>query len=226
MEAFILSAEMIRKDKRRLDPAEIKRFINFIEGIIPGKLDLLYSIHMFNLHKEFQCALASLKAGFSLIFILEEALLLQEKPFELRYVITHGEIEVPRRKRMFYGMVGYGITRAETRMDKLRSGHGKRFYIDFGDREEAAFMTRLFGLYQDLYDSWHQKDYKLAAKLIYLWDYNLIAKDMEKSPSLIWRRRKSLKIQKYDDIKDLILKTPDLILKKKPSKSNEQPPVF
>jgi len=226
MEAYILAAEISREGNRRLEPSEIKLFINFIEGVIPKNPDCLYSIHMFNLHKEFLCALESVKAGFSLIFQLEEALLLQEKPFELRYVITYGEIDVPKRKHMFYGIVGHGITRAETRMDKLRSGHGNRFYMDLRDREESAFLTMLFRFYQDLYDSWHPKDYKLAAKLIYIWDYNLTAKEMEKSPSLIWRRRKSLRIREYNNIKDLIIKTPDLIIKKKVSKSNEQPPAF
>jgi hypothetical protein len=152
--------------------------------------------------------------------------LLKEKPFELRYVITYGEIEVPRRKRMFYGIVGRGIARAEIKMAQLRTRGGSRFYMDLRDIQESSFLTKLFGLYQDLYDSWRPKDYKLAAQLIYIWDYNLIAKGMGKSRSLIWRRRKSLKIQEYNTIKDLIEKTPELIIKKKASKSNEQPPAF
>ncbi|MEI8005404.1 MAG: hypothetical protein WCI48_04295 [Bacteroidota bacterium] len=226
MDAYILSAEMVHMDTRRPDNDEIKRFINFIEGIIPGKLNLLYSIHMFNLHKIFQYALADLKAGFSLIFQLEEALLLKEKPFEMRYVITYGEIEVPKRKHMFFGIVGSGIARAEVKMGILGSRSGERFYMDLRDREESSFLTKLFGLYQGLYDSWKPKDCKLAAQLISLWDYNFIAKELGKSRSLIWRRRKSLKIKEYNNIKDLILKTPDLIIKKKFSKSNEQPPAF
>jgi len=226
MEAYILSAEICLDKVRRLDTNEIKQFINFIEGIIPKKLDLLYSNSMFNLHKEFQCALASLRSGLELIFILEESLLRKGKPFTLRYVLTHGEIEVPRRKHMFYGMVGNGIGRAVSKMERLRQRRGDRFYVDFRDREESAFMTSLLCLYQRLYDSWHARDYALAASLIDFWDYNMIAKDMGKTPSLIWKRRKSLGIQQYYMFKDLILKAPDLIIRKTPSKTNEQPPAF
>jgi len=176
MECYILMAEIKKAGGLRPEALEIKQFINFIESIIPKKLNLLYSNSMFNLNKEFECALASLNAGFELIFTLEEALLISERPFILNYVITYGDIEVPRRKGMFRGIVGRGLMR--------------------------------------------------AGSFIMLWDYNLIAKEMEKDPSLIWKRRKSLNIRQYNTIKELILRTPDLIIKKKPSRTNEQPPAF
>lgn len=226
MECYILTTEIKLDQGSRPEASEIKQFINFIQSIISKKLDLLYSISMFNLNKEFECALASLKAGFELIFTMEEALLMKERPFILQYVITYGDIEVPRRKSMFRGIVGHGLLRADIRMQKLRDSRDDRFNVEIKDLVESSYLTKLFSLYQMVSDSWGRKDFKLAAMLIMFWDYVSIAKDLDKDPSLIWKRRKSLNIQQYNTIKDLILRTPDLIIKKRPSKFNEQPPVF
>ena len=226
MECYILMAEIKKAGGLRPEALEIKQFINFIESIIPKKLNQLYSNSMFNLNKEFECALASLNAGFELIFTLEEALLISERPFILNYVITYGDIEVPRRKGMFRGIVGRGLMRADIRMQRLRDSREDRFNVEIRDRVESSYLTNLFSLYQMVCDSWTKKDVKLAGSFIMLWDYNLIAKEMEKDPSLIWRRRKSLNIRQYNTIKELILRTPDLIIKKKPSRTNEQPPAF
>jgi len=226
MDCYILWVEIKQELKTRAGEDEIKKFINFIESVVPGELDLLYSNALFNLNRDFQCALASLKAGLELIFIMEEALIMKDKPFELQYVITYGNIEIPRRRSMFRGIIGYGLGRADIKMQRLRDSRTDRFYVDIRDREESEFLTKLLSLYQRVYDSWSRKDCKLIAQLIIFWDYNHIAKDMNKDRALIWRRRKSLGIQQYNDIKDLILSTPDLIFKKKPSNTNEQPPVF
>ena len=88
MDCYILWVEIKQELKTRAGEDEIKKFINFIESVVPGELDLLYSNALFNLNRDFQCALASLKAGLELIFIMEEALIMKDKPFELQYVIT------------------------------------------------------------------------------------------------------------------------------------------
>ncbi|MEI6890282.1 MAG: hypothetical protein ACOYM0_09410 [Bacteroidales bacterium] len=225
MDCYILWVEIKKKKGARLDPAEIKQFIIFIEGIIPSRRDMLYSNATFNLHKEFHCALASLKAGLELVFIMEEACLLREKPFSLQYVISYGDIEVPRRKSMFRGIVGTGLAHADVLMQRLRDSKTDRFYVSIRDLEESEFLRKLFGFYQSICDAWRPGDYKLAAELL-LFDYKFIAKSTDKAISGIWRRHKSLNIRGYQTIKDLILKTPDLIIKKKQSWSNEQPPAF
>ena len=226
MECYILTAEIKQAVHRRLDPTEIKQFINFIESILPKWQNLLYSNSMFNLNKEFECAVASLKAGFELLFQLEEQLLSRERPFILQYVITYGDIEVPKRKGMFRGIVGNGLLKADIRMQKLRESKDDRFNNEIKDRVESLYLNGLFSLYQMICDSWSPKDYKLAYGLIFLWDYKLIAKGMNKDAALVWKRRKALKIRQYDICKELILKTPELIVKKKASRTNEKPPAF
>lgn len=226
MDCYILSAEIKLDKGQRLEATEIKQFIDFIETIIPNEPDLLYSKSMFNLNKEFQCALASLKGGLELIIIMEEALLIKEKPFSLQYVITYGDIEIPRHKNLFRGIMGYGLTLADLKMQKLRDSRTDRFFVDIRDREESVFLTKLLSLYRKVYDSWRRKDCKLVLNLITFWDYAFISKEMDKDRTLVWKRRKTLNIQEYNTIKDLILSTPDLVIKKMPSKTNEQPPVF
>ena len=226
MEAYVLAAEIMREQSRRLDPEEIKQFINFIESVIPKKLNLLYSKSMFNLNKEFQCGVAGLKEAIELIFAMEEAILSKEKPFTLRYIITFGEIEVPRRKHMFYGIVGHGISRAEARMDRLRLKPSHRFYVDTLERTESEYFTRLLLFYQFIWDSWTPKESKMVSQFLNFWDYKEIADHLGQTRSATWKRRKSLHIDAYENIKDLLLRTPEMIIKKKKSRSNEQPPAF
>ncbi|MCX6283709.1 MAG: hypothetical protein NTW31_05705 [Bacteroidetes bacterium] len=226
MECYILSTELKVVPGSRPDATAIKQFINFIQRIITRRKDLLYSISMFNLNKEFECALASLKAGFDLVFFMEETLLREGRPFTLQYVITYGNIEVPRRKGMFRGIVGGGLLRADIRMQNLRDSRDNRFNIEIRDIVESRYLSNLFSLYQMVFDSWGSKDYRLASDLVDIWDYKMVARDMKKSPSLVWKRRKSLNIQQFNMIKDLIRQTPDLVIKKRPAKFNEQPPAF
>ena len=225
-ECYILAIEIVIEGNRRLQNDEVKMFINFIEGIIPKHKALLYGNDTFNLHHKFHCGLASLKAGLELIFILEEAVIRKGKLFALRYAITFGEIEVPKRKHMFHGIAGLGISRSEMKMDRLRIAPENRFYVDIMDREESKYFNLLFRLYQDLTDSWSPKDSELISQFLLLWDYKIVAEGLNKTPSLIWKRRKSLKMKQYNDLKSLILKTPEMIVKKRKSHSNEQPPAF
>ncbi|MEI7492659.1 MAG: hypothetical protein WCK92_14760 [Bacteroidota bacterium] len=226
MECYILATELKVAPGSRPDATEIKQFINFIQSIVTRKKELLYSISMFNLNKGFECALASLRAGFDLVFFMEEALLRQERPFTLQYVITYGSIEVPKRKGMFRGIVGGGLVRADIRMQNLRDSREKRFNVEIRDIVESGYLVKLFSLYQMVFDSWGRKDYRLASDLVDIWDYKMVARDMKKSPSLVWKRRKTLNIQQYNMIKDIIRQTPDLVIKKRPAKFSEQPPAF
>ena len=166
------------------------------------------------------------ESGFDLVFFMEEALLRQERPFTLQYVITYGSIEVPKRKGMFRGIVGGGLVRADIRMQNLRDSREKRFNVEIRDIVESGYLVKLFSLYQMVFDSWGRKDYRLASDLVDIWDYKMVARDMKKSPSLVWKRRKTLNIQQYNMIKDIIRQTPDLVIKKRPAKFSEQPPAF
>jgi len=215
MDCFIFWTEIKRKQNKPLDQLEIKKFIIFIEKIISKKPELLYSSSTYNLNKEFHCIPVSLKAGFELAISMEEALLAEEKPFTLQYAITWGSIEIPRRRNMFRGFVGSGLAHTDVWMQRLRDSHDKRFIVDTRDLRESDYFTKLFSLYQDLYDSWAVRDFKLVTNLIIFWDYNVVAKNLEKDRALVWKRRKSLNIGQYNTIKDLILKAPDLIAKKK-----------
>ncbi len=65
-------------------------------------------------------------------------------------------------------------------------------------------MNLLFSIYQSIVDSWKPKEFKLVAEFLKEKDYKVVARKLKKDPSLMWRRKKSLKINEYIAVKKLI----------------------
>lgn len=224
MESYILNARLRNKPGELPDTEEIKQFINFIEKHIGIRNSMFYAKDTFNLGKEFECAVADLKAAFDLIFLMEEWLLMLNKPFQLLYVITFGEFEVPKRKNMFYGIVGDGVARAHWLMGRLRMSKANRFRVEIRDREESVYIESLFLLYQEIIDSWEAKDGRLIHGFLMDLNNNQLAEDFGRTRSGVWKKRRRLRIDHYWRIKNLIRQTPELIIKKKAAEKISAPP--
>lgn len=159
-----------------------------------------------------------------MIFHLEEKLVSMGKPFKLQYVITHGPIEIPKRKGMFRGVVGSAFAHASVLMSRNKASKFGRFYFEIMDAEESRHMNYLFSVFQDIVDSWKPKDLELVNHLLFPGNYNVISKEVGKHRSTVLRRHRSLRIDLYQNTKEAILRTPGLILKKKDFESVTAPP--
>lgn len=60
-------------------------------------------------------------------------------------------------------------------------------------------------IYQRTVDDWRiGKDYKLVSSFLKNPDYKKVAEELEKTRSQIWKRKKSLKIEEYFAIKEVL----------------------
>jgi hypothetical protein len=151
---------------------------------------------------EFQTVLKDIKTGISIILFTEELCIEKKIGFRLRYVLVSGEIETPINHKIAYGMIGEGLTRARETINHLKKSED-RFY--FFTEENRSDLNNLFIIYQSFINDWKQKDFKIISDFIRLDDYKLVAEENDKTPSLMWKRRKSLKIKEYKVIKSLII---------------------
>lgn len=145
--------------------------------------------------------LKDIKTGISVILFIEELCIEKNISLRLRYVLLSGEIETPINHKIAYGMIGEGLTKARETINYLKKSED-RFY--FFTKENRNDLNNLFIIYQSLVNDWKQKDFKIISDFIKLNDYKLVAEENDKSPSLMWKRKKSLKIKEYKVIKSLI----------------------
>lgn len=104
-------------------------------------------------------------------------------------------------------MMGEGLTRARENLTALKELK-KRFYISVKNANLSSTLNNCFDLYQHFLDSWNlKKDAKLITTLIDLKDYKTAADLLQKDRSLIWKRKKNLRIDLYFSLKQIIYHT-------------------
>lgn len=65
----------------------------------------------------------------SIIISMEEQLIDQGNPFQLRYVLNQGEITTEINQKIAYEMLGSGLTEAREQLDTYKK-MGNRFNVD------------------------------------------------------------------------------------------------
>lgn len=152
---------------------------------------------------EFQGVASSLEGAIESLFTLEEMLLEKAYPFRLRYVVLYGEIRTEINPEIAYGMLGPGLTAARARLvSKERSR--PRFQFKLGDDVATTMLERLFRLLELLVQEWKSKDSLLISELITQRSIKEVAERLDKDRSLVWKRRKSLRIEEYLILKELV----------------------
>lgn len=150
---------------------------------------------------EFQGVINSMQTGIEIIWKLEEMIIEKQIAFKLRYVLSSGKIETPVNRKIAHGMLGEGLTRARELLNKLKKSE-ERFYLAPGKNDSR--LNKFFILYQSQVDDWKTKDFTIISDFLKLDDYKTVADKNKKSWSLMWKRRRTLKIKEYKTIKDLI----------------------
>ena len=154
---------------------------------------------------EFQAVIKDITSSIGIILFIEELCIRQKAGFKLRYVLVNGEIETPINEKIAYGMLGEGLTRARETINKLKKSE-ERFSFPTGKNEEV--LNNLFVLYQSFIDEWKPRDSKIITDFIDFDDYKIVAEKNKKDISLMWKRKRSLKIKEYKTVKKLINEYP------------------
>jgi hypothetical protein len=199
---YILMADIIDsgnaiQNKLMEDFKELVSLIN-----TQNKTELLSPLTI-TLGDEFQGVTKGLSSTIKIMIALEERLIKEDKGFKLRYVIVHGEIDTPINSQIAYGMLGEGLTQARNYLQNIKK-KSRRFFFSLSDKLKGEALNDLFLVYQSIIDDWTpNRDYDLASRFIDNGYYKSIAFEMGKDRTLIWKRKKSLKIDEYNALKNL-----------------------
>lgn len=188
-----------RKSQAKLLQSQLKQIISYINKQFENSLLSPLTI---TLGDEFQSILKNETQGIRIILAIEEFIVIHEMKIKLRYVLVNGEIETRINRKIAYGMLGSGLTRAREKINRLKKS-SDRFHIE--KLNDEIKINDLFILFQSIVDGWKEKDFKFVASFIKHHDYKIVAEENFKTASQMWKRNKSLKIREYEIVKKLIL---------------------
>jgi hypothetical protein len=202
-EYLILMADII--GSRKADQSALMNSFKEVIQYVNGKENKKFLSPMtITLGDEFQSVTKNLPAALEIILEIEEKIIVNENKFKLRYVLQEGKIETPLNKKIAYGMLGNGLTLAREQLVNLKA-EKRRFDFKLMDEKKTNALNHAFFMLQRLIDDWRiEKDYYIVAGFLQHKDYKQVATDLGKEPSLMWKRKKSLKLEEYFAIKEVI----------------------
>ncbi len=201
--ADIISSRYIKKEEDFM--GQFKALTNLANKTFQ---DRIVSPLTITLGDEFQGIVDSAQTLFELVFFLEEQRIEAGYTFQLRYSLVYGEIETEINTKIAYEMYGPGLTQAREGLQKAKDS-GQHYYVDLKTAPEAQLKLCL-ELYQSIKSEWKPREYKIVAAFLKHNDYKDLEKmGLYKTRSGAWKKGKSLRIDEYHTIKQLIF----LILK-------------
>lgn len=200
---FILMADII--GSRKGDQYQVmNEFQSVVQYINEHELKNILSPITITLGDEFQGIIKNLVSALNIILKIEERIISAQSGFKLRYVLLEGEIETPLNTQIAYGMLGSGLTAAREYIMDLKTSKN-RFYFNLTDQQKATALNNSFLALQRIIDGWDPKrDYYIAAEFFQHKDYKQVAITLDKERSLIWKREKSLKLEEYFALKQVV----------------------
>lgn len=202
MKRYILMADIVKSSK--YDANILMQEFREISNNINSKFkNDFYSPITITLGDEFQSIVSSLKSGIEVIITFEENILQYKEKFRLRYVLNFGEIYTPINPNQAYQMLGEGFVDTREMLEGLKKSD-KRFLIKNDDDKISKKLNLAFYVYQSFVDEWKEKDFKIISEFLKHKDYKLVAKNLRKDISLMWKRGKSLKIKEYLAVKEML----------------------
>lgn len=200
---IIVMADIV--DSRNMQQNKLmKSFKKITDEINYEKKDILLSPITITLGDEFQCVVKNVEAGIELMLAIDEKKLYEMADFKLRYVLVEGGIETPINHEIAYGMLGEGLTIAREKLIEYKNAY-HRYSIQLNNVSKSEALANSLIVYQNIIDTWKmEKDYHLIARFLQLKDYKLVADELGKTRSQIWKREKSLNLEAYFSIKQVI----------------------
>lgn len=164
----------------------------------------LLSPYSITINHEFLGIPSSTKTALLSVFYLEESIIEWNIPFQLSYVLLHGEISSSISKKTSLRLMGEGISKARETLEK-KKGTQPRILFQIKPQKLSAQFNRLFLVLDSLISGWNQKDFPLISDMLKNDNNEEVAIKYRKNRSQIWKRRKTLKISEYKALKQVIL---------------------
>jgi hypothetical protein len=205
MEYPILMADII--NSRQKDSKELmKEFKEVVSLVNKKNEDSFISPLTITLGDEFQGIIDTMENGIKTIFEIEETILGFQYDVKLRYVLFYGKIETTLNRKIAYEMLGEGLTKTRSMLNELKMDNA-RFFIKLNNesQKKETYLNKSFLLYQNFIDSWKTKDIKTVNNFLKYEDYKIVAEKIKVDKSSAWRRKRSLNIEEYNNIKEIIL---------------------
>jgi hypothetical protein len=153
---------------------------------------------------EFQGIVKDLNSGTEIILDAQRTCIHEGIDFKIRFVLNSGIIETPINREVAYGMLGRGLSDTREKIETLKKQQ-VRFMISTGDSKTDAAFSNAFVLYQSIIDQWNSStDLLLTSQFIRYKDYKIVAKKLNHTASMTWKREKSLLIKEFFAIEKLI----------------------
>lgn len=190
------------KKESRLVISNFKKLVSSINLL--QKENILSPLTI-TLGDEFQGVTNSIESAVRIIFKIEELIIKKSFDIKLRYVLNYGVIDTKINKKIAYEMLGPGLTEARRHLTELKREES-RFLIKVDKNAEIDYFTnKAFLIYQGIVDSWKPKDLQTVSEFLIHGDYKKVAYQIKTDISSAWRRKKSLRINDYLSIKEIIL---------------------
>ena len=170
----------------------------------------LFSPVTITLGDEFQGVPDGFSTACEMILWLEEQRIERSLTFALRYVLHEGDIATPLNPELAWGMMGQGLTDAREMLQEAKR-RDLPVRVSIGHPVAGQILEEAFIVYRNLISGWDLKDdYHIAAAFLKFHDYKDVAAALGKSRSQIWKRERTLNMQSYFSIRNIILACPKL----------------
>jgi hypothetical protein len=200
---YIVMGDILKS--RKYDGKELMRDFKSMVSSCNRKLaEGILSPYTITLGDEFQGVSKSLHWCVQSLLYLEESTLRKGLSFALRYVVHYGRIDTPLNRKVAYGMVGRGLTRARELLTTKRRGP-QRFLFDLPDQNLAMQLSRLFGVMASLTRDWKRKDVDLIFEMLSTDDNAAIGAKYGKNRSQIWKRRRNMHVDDYKALRAIVI---------------------
>ncbi len=151
---------------------------------------------------EFQGVVKSPAAALGIIFHAERLVRKQGQPFQMRFVMYEGGIDTKINHKKAYEMLGPGLAAARAALTAMKSSR-HRFLVRLDNESLTERLSLALNVYQGIVDRWTDAQLKVASTFDQKSDYREVAKVVKRDPTVIWRRKRSLMIDEYNDIMKL-----------------------
>ncbi len=152
---------------------------------------------------EFQGIVNSTKTLFDLLFFLEEQIIEAHYPYGLRYSLVFGEIETEINKEIAYEMYGPGLTRAREALTTAKET-GDNYFIAINEHLDDQ-LRLCMKLYQSIKSEWKLSEFEIVSAFLKHKDYKDLKRiGLYKTRSGAWKKGKSLRIDEYNIVKQLV----------------------
>lgn len=201
----ILMADIINSGSKN-STLLMKEFKEIVSIINNANSKNLISPLTITLGDEFQGLANTMENAIKTIFDIEEKIVGKKYDLKLRYVLLYGKIDTEINNTVAYEMLGDGLTNARKELNSLKNKDSRfQVRLNINEIKKEQYLNKAFFIYQKFVDSWKEKDLKIVKEFLLNNDYKIVAQNVNIDQSNAWRRKKSLNIQEYNDIKQIIL---------------------